>query len=764
MKKLLLLSIFLIIILNASQSPTQQSIVHGRVLSQKNHQILQGAQIFLYNKNGFQLKAVTDSSGSFQIETGKQKLKLYAQMAGYENDTLELALSEKNLDQQIVLSLKSYQGKEVVKTASSKQPIISPIHKKLKLRSNNSSFFLSDPIRQLSSLSGVTYTNDFSSTLFIRGSSDYQCLVSFNDIPVLFPYHLGGIFSMFSGNAVSSVSFSPGIYSAEYSGYLGGRVNIQPEYHSEKNKYHNKISLGLLSSSIFHSNKLSNLEYYLSYRRTYFDLLTEMISSVTFPYYFGDFQSGFTYKISKNQNIEGSILHSQDSWKIGYLKKDNTNDLNWGNRVFGLNYDFNKNHYSINSQIFYTEKFSNYKEDSTLIDNHTIQYGLKSMFKYKFKNVILKVGYSYTSNKYSYNWEFQNNSSIADTIDESINGFFYPGSPSIFERKKIALKHEAFIQTTYFIRDNIKLTPGVNLSYNFLIKNWCVSPRLNLTYELTEQLNLFSTVARHHQYFYTFNQWESKPVSFPFPVFFPVENYDNVLSSNYFSLGGEWSYFKNILISMESYFKKMKNIPKKEEEPPYKIIRNIKYAYGMDLSLDYSRQKKFNLNLAYSLSYLKLKEENKIYPGDNERRHSLKLNLNTKISKSWWFKLKGLYMSGTPYTPRLKYYGSAPVNNKWNNNDWSDPVLSPNYSGLWNVDKLDKNSARIEPYFRLDCGITKKWTLSDSKIIGEIYILNLVYNKNPRAYGYSISNHSTPKKEKRLNLPIVPSIEVSYEF
>ena len=75
----------------------------------------------------------------------------------------------------------------------------------LDLREINSApaFVEPDIFRTLQMLPGVQTTSDFSSALYVRGSTPDQNLIMLDGISIYNPYHLGGIFSTFNTDAIS---------------------------------------------------------------------------------------------------------------------------------------------------------------------------------------------------------------------------------------------------------------------------------------------------------------------------------------------------------------------------------------------------------------------------------------------------------------------------------------------------------------------------------------------------------------------------------
>ena len=82
------------------------------------------------------------------------------------------------------------------------------------------SFVEADVFRALQLLPGVQSLNDFSSALYVRGSTPDQNLIMLDGITVYNPMHLGGIFSTFNTDAIKEADFHAGGFPAQYGGRL----------------------------------------------------------------------------------------------------------------------------------------------------------------------------------------------------------------------------------------------------------------------------------------------------------------------------------------------------------------------------------------------------------------------------------------------------------------------------------------------------------------------------------------------------------------
>ena len=136
---------------------------------------------------------------------------LYVQMIGYEKyeqliiidesvrlDDIKL-VSAKITSDDVIVSAQRQKFKESVES--------SVISVNLKEINFTPAFIEADVFRSLQMLPGVQKTNDFSSALYVRGSTPDQNLIMLDGITVYNPYHFGGLFSTFNTDAIKQADF-----------------------------------------------------------------------------------------------------------------------------------------------------------------------------------------------------------------------------------------------------------------------------------------------------------------------------------------------------------------------------------------------------------------------------------------------------------------------------------------------------------------------------------------------------------------------------
>ena len=129
-------------------------------------------------------------------------------------------LNRESVRLEIRLTEEAIKGTEVLVTAERQkfERSMESSQIALDLREINSApaFVEPDVFRTLQMLPGVQTTSDFSSALYVRGSTPDQNLIMLDGIAVYNPYHLGGIFSTFNTDAIKEADFHAGGFPARY--------------------------------------------------------------------------------------------------------------------------------------------------------------------------------------------------------------------------------------------------------------------------------------------------------------------------------------------------------------------------------------------------------------------------------------------------------------------------------------------------------------------------------------------------------------------
>ena len=132
---------------------------------------------------------------------------------------------------------------------------------------------VSDPIRYLQSLSGISTNNETSAGICIQGCDDYQTLTSINGAPVYYPNHLLGLYSTFIAQHFSTMTVEQAEHRGTMENRVGGLIDVETK-HLQPQRFTLESNIGLVSSDAtltIPCGKKSAL--WLSGRASYINLL-----------------------------------------------------------------------------------------------------------------------------------------------------------------------------------------------------------------------------------------------------------------------------------------------------------------------------------------------------------------------------------------------------------------------------------------------------------------------------------------------------------
>ncbi|MCH7731443.1 MAG: TonB-dependent receptor [Candidatus Marinimicrobia bacterium] len=329
--------------------------------------------------------AATNQDGYYVItDIPPGEYEVTASIIGYRMKTEKVLLGDnQNVRLNFRLEVSVIPGEEVNVTAERQKfrEMVEPSVISLDMREIEvaPAFVEADVFRTLQLLPGVQTINDFSSALYVRGSTPDQNLIMLDGITIYNPYHLGGIFSTFNTDAIKEANFQAGGFPARYGGRMGSILNIiNREGNTEE--ITGKANISLISSKVLIEGpipKLAKLKgsWMLAGRRTYFDKIVDGIlffvkksreddpyydpnDYIGFPYYFYDLEGKLNLDIGENHRVTWSSFYGDDVLYFEYIdeytysseeeyeysgpyfsdysKNESLFDWRWGNRTNSL--------------------------------------------------------------------------------------------------------------------------------------------------------------------------------------------------------------------------------------------------------------------------------------------------------------------------------------------------------------------------------------------------------------------------------------------
>lgn len=214
-----------------------------------------------------------------------------------------------------------------------------------------------DPLRFLYRLPGVTSTSDYSSGASVDGMGYSQNLYRLNGIPVHFPFHFGGIFSVFSPSLYRSARLYKSIKPAGESGVLGGVVAIS-SLSEPADTLSGEVNAGMIASSASVSVPVSpRFSLGASGRVSYVDALYAPLlrsGDTQASYNLADCDLTGCLRLSEQDMLRATFHYNADNVEYTDLSYSLTTALKWHNLVAGAEWSRSTDTFEAVNRLYYT--------------------------------------------------------------------------------------------------------------------------------------------------------------------------------------------------------------------------------------------------------------------------------------------------------------------------------------------------------------------------------------------------------------------------
>ena len=790
--------------------------INGFIRDDASGEPISYANVFLSNSS---LGAATNSDGYFVIsEIPLGLYELNATMIGYAvfKKKVDLSLGE-SIRLEIRLKEEAIKGTEVLVTAERQkfERSMESSQIALDLREINSApaFVEPDVFRTLQMLPGVQTTSDFSSALYVRGSTPDQNLIMLDGIAVYNPYHLGGIFSTFNTDAIKEADFHAGGFPARYGGRMGAILNvINREGNTEK--ITGSANLSLISSKALVEGPIPKWKgmkgsWMISGRRTYIDKVVDALAlpsgsknsdgsdvPLRFPYYFYDYQIKANLDIDRDHRLTFTRFYGDDVLDFSYedpsetIRNENVTiqqnskfglDWPWGNQTNGLTWRWivspkmitktflSNSRYRFDFDLFFQNRDLYTYSDSTAINFINFNWNIYDIIK--DRTLETEVQYKY-SNDHEITGGFQIKKIRFDLGIE----YDLETQDTSFTWNPLSLKNNTqeisfFLQDRWEVSKRLKIRSGLRLTDYNLHKKIYADPRIGMKYHISDDIALKANWGLYHQFLTTANNQDENLRLVELWLGIPKEKPASVSEH---AIGGvEYMSPRNIFYRIELYQKTFENLLtlKQDNANEYEGTSQDSTmnefwdtrgnSNGIELLVKKSSGK-FNGWIGYTFSETKYYTEPSGWHNPNfDRTHTINIVGNYDLTSDLELSAALTQSSGNPYTKILgRVY------------DWEQSLSNDSY--WYPIDSYlvgEKNTERYDDYFRIDIGMTRK----GGNLFGLEYdtywqIMNLTRHINILSYRYRTKTDPLTGNQlgvQRQPIPMFPLIftfGVKFEF
>ena len=770
--------IIFLLFLSASRLFSQS--INGFVREESSGEPISYANVFLSNTA---FGAATSRDGYFVItDVPKGEYEFNVSMIGYSVYKEKINVSDtSSLRLEIRLKEEVIETSEILVTAERQkfERMIESSQISLDLREINSvpAFIEPDIFRTLQMLPGVQTSSDFSSALYVRGSTPDQNLIMLDGIAIYNPYHLGGIFSTFNTDAIKEADFHAGGFPSRYGGRMGAILNIINR-EGNTNKVTGMANISLISSKALLEGPIPAWKgmkgsWMISGRRTYFDKVIDALQIpigqrldgsdiyFQFPYYFYDYQIKANIDINQDHRLTYSRFYGDDVLDYGYNESDTYSNSNvsvkqdfdfgidwpWGNKTNGLTWRWivspeiiaktfiSNSRYRFNFNFGFDQSDTYTYSDSTVVVFQNIDYNI---FDIITDNTIETEITWKTTEKH----EVKGGLQIKDVdYDLGINIGLETQDTS-FSFIPLSLNNNTreisvFIQDKWNYSETFKLQLGIRGTDYNLHDRFYLDPRIGMKYHYSSDIAFKLNWGIYHQFLTTANNQDENLRLVELWLGIP-EDKDASVSQHLIS-GIEYMSPKNIFYRLELYNKTFDNLLTVKQDNPNTVEGNSTdstlnefwdtkgNSWGVEFLIKKSSGR-LNGWVGYTYAEANYYNEPSGWHHPNfDRTHTLNIILNYDLTPEIQTNFGLTGSSGNPYTKILgRVY------------DWQQNLDSETY--WYPVDSYiigEKNTERYDKYFRVDIGMTRK----KGNLFGLNYdtywqVMNVTRHLNVLSYAY----------------------------
>jgi len=650
-----------------------------------------------------------------------------------------------------------------------------------------------DVLKALQLLPGVQSGGEGQSGLYVRGGSPDQNLILLDGTPVYNASHLFGFFSVFNADAIKDVKLIKGGFPARYGGRLSSVLEINMKEGSNKG-LHGSGSVGLVSSKLTLEGPIvsDKTSFIISGRRTYIDLLARPFIKRGFEdegqegttgYYFYDVNAKVNHVFSPNDRLYLSMYLGDDRFYFNSREKDSPiineyteNNLGWGNLTSALRWN-----HVWNQKLFSntTATFSKYELDTF------ISFGEEEVSNNSYQEISLE--YVSGINDVSAKIDFDYLPSPNHFIRFGTSVIFHEFKPGSFDLRDIdtdtnykfettvgqddikAAEYAMYVEDDWKITDKIKTNVGLHAS-GFQVEGKffkSLQPRISTRFLINDELSLKASFSTMRQYIHLLSL---EGIGLPTDLWLPTTERVAPQDSYQFAIGAAKNIGKEYELSIEGYYKKMKNLMSYKDGSGLfeftnwqdRITQGDGDSYGAEIFLQ-KKLGRFNGWLGYTLSwtYREFEDLNfgERFPYRYDRRHDISLVGQYKWKDGIHLSAAWVYGTGNAVTLAnsqvVGHFGNSQTGGFTPFNTFLESFYA------------EKNNFRMGSYHRLDLGINfikKKKNYTRTWSIGAY---NTYARKNPFFIyqdNFDNGDEDTYRLRQVSLFPMIPYVSYSFDF
>jgi ferric enterobactin receptor len=749
---------YLIVANEIAKTQSECQIIGSVSDSETGEQLPNASVIFLNRK----FPATTSENGSFCIKNiTENPIHLLVSYVGYYpvDTTIKWTESQVNIDIKLNHKLKLLDN---IVIGSSKPEMIDMRNDVDFATTIDPSRLIDLPVftetdvyRILQLLPGISYSEN-ASGLSIRGGSSDQNLVLFDGQTLYNISHYYGVISSLNPNVIKDLQVYKGGYDSRFGERVSGIVDITGKS-GNKTKPTVYGDLNLLSGNLTTELPLGRkLTLIAAMRRSYSDIYSTSFSNKLFDrsipgvrndsstiinqtrpsYYFYDYNTKLTYRISNVEDVSVNLYGSKDYFRNAYagtsqgLGVQTTDKNTWSNYGISATWLRQWNETLYSNMQFGSSGYTNNSSNVTIIDrtanahnNHNPLPDPVNDFNTYNRNELNDLYFSLRntyniSNVNELNFGFLARKNSILYHKDADNIYIYDNT------SQEATTSSVYVQDRLILFDNLTLKPGFRISYYSGKHGTYLEPRLSANYRFSDALSIRMATGRYSQFISQVLAQQETGYNKNFWVL-ANDSVHPVINSDHYVMGLTVDKGK-FMIDAEAYYKSFSGV--QEYIFVSQFLRNTEFpkyfppngaqggpqpsyyltgkgrSYGVDLLVRY-KGKNYTSWLSYSFGRSLQRYVNINYgrdiPSPVDQPYQVSWT-NMLTAGKWNFSSVAMFSSGKPYIEN------------WINTD--QEVL--------------RDYKKLPDYFRTDISVNYNFSLSKIKLKTGATLLNIFNTKN----------------------------------
>ena len=594
-----------------------------------------------------------------------------------------------------------------------------------------------DIFKFLQLLPGVSAGKDGMSGLLVRGGSNDQTLILYDDVPIYNQAHAYGILSIFSGETVQSAEVSKGYISPAYGSRLSALTQIRTR-DGDRQDHRQSLTVGTLSlAGTVDGPIVRNKGSYLVSARYFFPeaVLALVGNAVRFGFY--DLTGKLSYDIHPGHTLSLGVYSGDDHMtnKEDYAR----NEYGWGNTTASLRLESRWSDNLRSSIVAYYTYLQN-RQESEYEDDDFKNWGKTTYKTHEF-------GARLTfDQRLTRAWSLDYGANISHQRFMPMHSKGYVNG----QHKERGYSSEQLVSGALFLNNRFqwggwRADVGIRgaMYDNSEQTRFAVEPRAQLAYDFGNDNAIWLSGTINSQALVQYNRYYySMPIDFWTPF------RDGKLQHAWqVALGGRARLREDLTLSLEGYYKRMRNLPLIYDSDDFLLGRGgfvygTGRAWGLEIMLQ-RQTERLSLTVSYTYTNSRRSSEGVSYPFEYDVPHDFNTFLSYDVLKRpgrrHTFTFNMSWRSGLPYRLTNESY--------------------PDTNGNPIVGITAYPSMRMRNYFRSDISYNMERRKRNGVRNWQFSIINWTWHKNPVCiYPYQGTYKAT------VLVPIMPSVSYTRTF